>query len=396
MRWLLHGLLLVAGWACLLAWAAGVVWHEPLQPRHAQDLRPANFSLVHGQGRRERGALVVERAGDDDALQQSQRVHWLDTAGLPILRYRFADFPATLQLSLIWRTADAPDRLQTWSLPRPGRGDAAIDLSRVPGWHGRLMEVGFAEFPALNLTPPGTPFEPFEIQAAALESPSWRGRLQALAAEWLARPAWSQRSINASGREVAEPVRPTLVLVLALGVGWALACGLAVFPGWRRRPLVPAMVALALAWGILDLRWAMTLSSRLVATRAVHAGLAWPENSRQVSDRSLLEAAAAIGERLAVEPPARVLVTDPDSQAVLRLVWHLAPLDVAPLDLALIAQTPIPEGTLLVFHRTETWRTDPDVVRWLAASERLEKPGSLFAGGFEPMPFHIFRYRHAH
>lgn len=395
MRRLLFALLVLAGWAGLLAWAAGLSPHEPLEARHSQDLKPANFTLVHGRGRRERGALVVEQAGDEDALQQSQRVHWLDAAGLPVLRYRFGDFPSTLQLTLIWRTADAPDALQSWPLPRPGRLGGAIDLSRVPGWQGRLMEIGFAEFPALSLTPPGTPFRPFRIESAALESFSWRGRMQVLASEWLARPAWSLRSINSSGRDETEPVRPSPVLVVALAAGWLLACGF-VLAGWRReRQVTPVLAVVALAWGLLDLRWSATVLERLGATRAVHAGLAWPENRLQVPDRELLQAAAAIRERLAVEAPARVLVSGPDSQASLRLVWHLAPLDAAPLNLALLARAPIPEGTLLVFHRNAAWRSDPQIARWLAASERLEKPGSLFAGGFEPVPFYIFRYRHA-
>ncbi|HEY0231497.1 MAG TPA: hypothetical protein VGC55_09610, partial [Dokdonella sp.] len=147
MRRALFVLALAASWLLLLLWAGGVDWRTPVVPAAQRAFSGGQFQLVFGKGSLRDGHLHVDAAAEDFSSLQSVALPNLDARQFTTLRYRFADFPRTLELSLVFRTAEAPDDVQTISLPWPGEGESSFDLSHVDKWRGTIIELGFAQFP---------------------------------------------------------------------------------------------------------------------------------------------------------------------------------------------------------------------------------------------------------
>jgi len=87
--------------------------------------------------------LRITSTGQDYTSLQSLRPSDVEAEKFPTLRYRFADFPRTLELSLVFRTAENSEDVAV-SLPWPGDATRTFDLSQVPEWRGRIVEIGFA------------------------------------------------------------------------------------------------------------------------------------------------------------------------------------------------------------------------------------------------------------
>ncbi|NCT68296.1 MAG: hypothetical protein GXC76_11760 [Rhodanobacteraceae bacterium] len=387
---------LLATWAGLLLWAACVDLRAPFAPEIVRVLAGDDFHTVFGSATPRDGALHVEAAAEDFSALQASALPHIAADDFPILRYRFGDFPRTLELSLVFRTAEHPDDVHTISLPWPGTATSTFDLSSVPAWRGRIIELGFAQFATAQLVPPERGFAPFDLVEARLWSPSWHGALAALATDWFGAWPWSQRSVHALGRDGDAPRARSIVLLAALAaaaaIGWA-----ALLLGLRGRALATAaLVAVGLAWFALDLRWQAGLVHRLQATRTLFAGTEWSERARLVGDSDIAQAADELRAVLAHEwPHARVLVQAGSNYQTLRLNWHLLPLNVGALVLARASGTPLPDNSLLVFYDTDVWYRDPELRKLLAHSRRLVPRGVLHANGFEAESLIVFRYRHA-
>jgi hypothetical protein len=353
-------LAIVGSWALLVAWAAGVRWSDPLLPAQRAELAGAYFQPVFGTATVAGSSLRVEAPGADGNSLQSTTGQFVRADDFPLLRYHFAGFPRTLELSLVFRRADRPGDVQAISLPWPGNGESSFDLSRVPGWRGLITEVGFAEYPTPQLVPPGTGFVPFELGGAELWSPSWRGAVDSLASDWLGDWPWSQRSVHALGRESGTGHAFPLVAFVALA---ALA---ALFWAWLllrlRGPRLTATVVAgaALAWLALDMRWQSRLAWRLAAARDVYAGQDFAAREALVADSGLEDAARKVRDTIRGLPPeTRVLVQGPSAYETLRLVWHLVPANAA--SYAEVAPAgPLPAGSVVVVYDMPAWHVAPD------------------------------------
>ena len=320
----------------------------------------------------------------------------LRAADFPTLRYAFARLPRTMEVSLVFRTAEMPDDVQTISLPWPGTGASTFDLAHVASWRGTITELGFYESATAQLVPPARGFAPFELIAAELWSPSWRGDLAALTTDWFGAWPWSQRSVHALGREGDVPRAHSALLFAALAVVATIAWAALLLGVRGRRLATIALVCAAAGWLALDLRWQTGLVQRLKATRMLYAGVAWPERERIVGDSDIVAAADALKALLRDEPPERrILVQAGSDYAMLRMIWHLLPLNAAAFPHARTFGAALPEDTLIVFYGSDAWRTDPVMQRLLAHSERITAPGSVFAEDFEASPFVVFRFHHA-
>lgn len=381
----------------LLAWAAGVDWRSPPTPSAERTFPGSRFRAAFGRAQPEGQRLrVLQEAGDHSALQVTV-LPQLDAQRFPILRYRFEDFPRTLELSLTFRTAASPDDVQTVSLPWPGTGTATFDLSRVEAWKGSIIELGFAQFATGQLVPPEHGFAPFMLDRAELWSPSWRGDLAALATDWFGAWPWSQRSVHALGREGGASGAHSPVLVAALAVAVVLFWSMLLLRMRGRRAIGVLVGAGLVAWLALDLRWQVGLVERLLATRALYGGHDWAERARRVGDSDIQRVAEALKDMLREEPAQRrILVYAESGYSLLRMIWHLQPLNVAPFWHAAGFGKSLPEGTLVVFFGSDAWRTNPSVQRLLEDSERLYGPGVIHADGYDEVPAVVFRFRHAH
>lgn len=398
MRRLAFALIVLACWMLLLAWAARIDVHAPFSPAQQREFSGDTFNAVFGTARADGTRLNVETTGPGFTSLQSLRPADIDAAAFPTLRYRFDDFPRTLELALIFRTAENPEDVAI-SLPWPGNAQRTFDLSEIPEWRGRIVEIGFAQFPTAQLVPPARGFKPFAIVDAALWSRSWHGDLAALATDWFGAWPWSQRSVHALGRDTDTPRARSLVLCAALAVGIALA-SIAIVFGWRNRKVaVGAAIAVALGWFGLDVAWQFGLWGRLQTTRAVYGGLSWNDRENTVADTDIAAAANALRVMLRGEPEeSRILVyTDATrSYELLRFVWHMLPRNVALYAYAHPFGDVLPEGCLIVFLDTDAWRTDTELRKLLAHSEHLVTPASIHGDGFERNPVDVFRFRHGH
>ena len=144
-----------------------------------------------GAGVEDDTALRIGAIGDDGNALQSIALDGLRAEDFSTLRYRFEGFPRTLELSLVFRRADAPDDVQVVTVPWPGDGWRSLNLHQVPGWHGQITELGFAENATPQVVPESVAFRPFRFDGAELWSPSWRGRFAALYTSWFGYTPWT-------------------------------------------------------------------------------------------------------------------------------------------------------------------------------------------------------------
>lgn len=395
MRRGVFALAVLASWMILVLWAAGVEWSSPLSPAEQREFRGSEFAPVFGTAQIDAERLRVESASTDHTSLQSLSAVNVDAAELSVLRYRFANFPRTLELSLVFRTADEPNDVHTIALPWPGNATGTFDLGPVPAWRGRIVELGFAQFPTAQLVPPAQGFKPFEIVDASLWSPSWRGNLAALVTDWFGAWPWTQRSVHALGRDTETPRARPLVLCVALAAGLVVIWAALLFGRRDRRVALYAAGSLAIGWLGLDLCWQSGLWDRLQTTRAVYADLSWSERQRTVADTNIAEAAEKLAVMLRDEPPERRIFVEAGSgYELLRLIWHLLPRNAAAYAHAAFLGPSIPEGSLIVFFDTDEWRTQGGWRRLLAHSEHLATSASIHGDSFEDDRLVVFRFHH--
>ena len=389
-------LAVLASWSILLLWAARVDLSSPFFAAEQRAFPGDDFAPVFGTGTADADRLRVTAASADFTSLQSLRPADLDAASFPTLRYRFADFPRTLELSLVFRTTESAEDVAI-SLPWPGRGTNTFDLSQIPQWQGHVVEIGFAEFPVAQLVPPDKGFRPFELVDAGLWSRSWRGDLAALSTDWLGAWSWTQRSVHALGRDTDTPRARSLVLSVAIALGIAIAWA-ALLLGPRSPTFATVSLGVAVAaWLSLDLVWQAGLRGRLETTRAVYAPLDWPERECTVADTEVVDAAAKLKAMLRDEPPnSRILVyADADNgYELLRFVWHALPLNIAVYAYASFVGMALPERTLIVFYRSDAWRTDASWRKFLKYSEHVAASDSIHSDAFEDGPVAVFRFHH--
>ncbi len=273
-------------------------------------------------------------AAEDYSALQSTALANVAGEELPILRYRFENFPRTLELTLVFRTAEQPDDVQTIALPWPGSGEASFDLSRIEAWRGTIVELGFAQFATAQLVAPERGFAPFTLVSVGLESDSWAGRIRALLTGWSLLTPWQLISVSAVGpSEVGDssPHAPRLPLVLALALGLAAVWARLVL-GWSGRRLGGGLlVVAALAWVVADAAWLRSLAYKRSVDRDVWGDVPLAQRQDHVVDAELRDAATHLKQMLVNAPPTTRILVDADSpHDVLRLTYLASPSTSAP------------------------------------------------------------------
>jgi hypothetical protein len=360
MRRLLFAVAMLVSIFAVLAWAAALDWRAPLRAASGHALDSQQFMPVMGAGSKEATGLRISTLGEGDTALQAVVLNGLDAAEYSLLRYRFDGFPHTLELSLMFRRADSTDDVRVVSLPWPGHGDAWFDLSSVPEWSGRIVELGFAQYPTPQVVPASQPFAPFTLVDAALQPRSWRGDFGALFTDWLGYWPWSQRSVHALGRDTDTPRAQSLVLCIALVIGLLVAWSYLLLRWRGRRLLGLAVAGLAAGWLLLDLQWQSGLQWRNEGTRTLYANMDWARREQFSADTETIAAAREVKAALAGEPDAtRILVHAGSSFEQLRLVYHLLPLNVAVLAQVIMGTSAaLPAGSVIVVYNIDEWRFD--------------------------------------
>ncbi|WP_395682514.1 hypothetical protein [Dokdonella sp.] len=367
-RYVAFAAALGTGWLLLLCWAAALGPRMPLAPAHTHSLPGSRYHAAFGRATADAQQLRVESADDDYAALQVTSLPELDAADYPILSYEFADFPRTLELSLVFRTREAPEDAQTISLPVPSGGRMTFDLSQVDAWRGRIIELGFAQFPVAQLVPPEEGFRPFVLRGARLESNSWRGRIAAAWSSWFTHSPWQLISVSAigpGGTGDATPHVPRLPLVLALALGLfgALARLLLRLRGAHLMRCM--LVTAALAWIALDLVWLRELDYRRAVDRDIWGAVPYALRQDHVAESNMVAAAYRLRNLLANAPrTTRVLVNAESPHDVLRLIYLMAPLNTSGLGAFLVSSPGrVAEGTVLVNYGVDRPRPIGGVMR---------------------------------
>jgi len=309
----------------------------------------------------------------------------------PILRYRVSSFPSTMELALVFRRADAPGDTFSTTLTTPRGEVGTIDLSTEREWRGRIVEVGFAAYAVAQSAPPATAFAPYRLLDATFESLSWRGAFGATATEWFGRRYWALMSMSALGPDAPRVRARSLILFAAAGLAGSVALA-GLLGGWRERRLLRfAVVAAVCAWVALDLRWLLSLADRHAGTRAAYAGRDWRQRQELQPDREVAAAAARVraelGDRLA---QIRLVVDAPSDYERARLVYHLLPANVAPINLFVFGPKNYP-GVYVVLYGRDPSVFDAEKGRLTLLDETTESAELVID---EP-PLQLYRLRQA-
>jgi hypothetical protein len=380
----------IAGvWLIVLGFAAGLNWTSPPLPTVKFPITARDFRVVQGAGVEDGSAMRVGSVGDDGSALQAVSIDHLRAEDFPVMRYRFDGFPRTLELSFFFRRADAPDDVQpAVTVPWPDGGWQTIDLSKVPGWRGEIIEMGFSEYPTPQLAPTSVAFQPFRFDRIELWSASWRGSFAALHTSWFTYTPWALLSISALGpqREVAQavPLAPLLLLATALSLIAAAFC-----LRWpQRMAIARSAVVLGALWVVLDIAWLDDLRKKHAFTETVYADKSWNERAQLVPDQDIAQAAERVRGYFASQPGSHRLLIDAESKYVfLKLIYALLPLDAAPLQQ--VAHLPWPPGEFFVLLYSESsWHYDEKRAAIVDASGHSigVAPDDVFNGSFSHRP----------
>jgi hypothetical protein len=392
MRRALAGAAILIVWLLVLGAAAGIPLSAPFSPRQQMLLQGADFRPVIGAAIEDGTALGVGGTARDGNALQSVTLESVHAADFPVLRYHFEDFPRTLELSLVFRRADAPGDVQAVLLPWPGDGARSVDLSSFPAWRGDIIELGFAEYATAQLVPPSIAFRPFRLVRARLSSPSWSAVPALLRTAWFGYQPWNLMSISALGPSINSLNMPSMLWPIVAGVLLTLAA-VAWLRRWPRVLVMRAAFALvAVAWVVVDLRWLDDLWAKHRLTESIYAGKSWQERARLQPDEDVAAFAQLTRRHLAGVPTRRILVASDSTYTLLRLLYLLLPLDAAPLEPALAAMPTRdwPRDAAVVLCASKRWTFD-DATSTLRADAHVIPVTPVFVGG----NLGIFRLRGA-
>ncbi len=330
-RWLgvatvpvLAAVLILAG----LYFQAAANAQREVSPPPVFTITPQQLNVVVGAGQPARhrlqltgfnaGAAVASRSGLD--LVSSDYLY---------LRY---DIQANIFTAprLFWRSDRNPQRMHSAELH--GTGGNVISLRDLPGWNGRIIELGVVVFADAGGTA--------SVGTLVLSPPTPGAWLRNSFTHWLAFDAWNARSINMAGRGELRDFLP-LPLVVLLWLTVAVALALAAFLPLRESGALRTAILLSavLGWLLLDVRWGANLvylDTRAIAARQASGG----EDYLPVAgDARAYALAGRVRALLAGQPlsSSRLLVLGPKKGdfVSLRAKYHLLPLPavVGPLSL---------------------------------------------------------------
>ncbi len=372
-RRLLYVVLVLLAWLVLLAVLMPLPLSAPFKPAMVETLEGHSFLPVIGQAQQGEGGLGIRSMDVDEGALQVRPLRGIRADDFSVLRYRFDDFPRNLELVLVFRTREQPGDVRTVTIPTVVSGIGAVDLAAIDAWKGEVVELGFAQYPGPQSVPPASAFRPFTLVEAQLWSPSWQGAWAARMQDWFGARNWALLSLSALGPDSALPKGRSLVAPVVLCALAALVLGFFVL-GWRGPALVrPALIVVALAWLLLDLRWLHGFHARHASTQDIYSGLSAEERQRRLPDQVLYDSAQMVRRVLGNEDRnLRVFVDAGSDFQRARLLYHLLPMNVAPVN--------------MVGLGTAAQRADAILVLYNVQRLHFDAASGMVLGGGEPMP----------
>ncbi len=360
-----------AWWLMLLAVFVPITPTAPLSPANVLALDGSSFTGILGQTEKSPSGLKVTSMDVEQGALQVHPLASIDAEDFQVLRYRFDAFPRTLELVLVFRSEGTSD-VRAVTIPTVVSGRGSVDLSAIASWRGRIVEIGFAQYPGAQSVPPASAFHPFTLADAELWSPSWSGSLAARFQDWFGARSWALLSLSALGPDAALPPGRSLVLMMFIGAAGTVLLGMW-WLGWRGARLGRmALIAAVLSWLVLDLRWLHGLHARHEATRAAYAGLSPDERQRRLPDQAVYDSAQMLRKVLAGEPAQTRVFVDADSDFErARLMYHLLPMNVAPINMLGMAASLRQPNAIIVLYAASVPAFDPNHSTLVLGNERF-------------------------
>jgi hypothetical protein len=305
----------------------------------------ARMNVPRGLGRLE-GGVVTALAPPNDVLIVAVATDFR-ARDLATIVWDVTGLPADADVRLLFNSDYTPRRVHNRPLTIEDGRIRPIALTEDRDWLGRITGL------ALAVRSPGATIRVRSVSAKPL---SLGQLLSDRSREWFRDEPWTGTSINSvTGGAPAQNLPLPIPLMLAALVAFALVALVArLVPSRFRRGIVPiAVIAFALAWALLDLRWTANLGRQVAVTLDRYGGKDTAERSLAAEDGEL---AAFVDKAKALLPPdpQRVLVLAQAHYFRGRAGWHLLPHRVAwePVrDVAPAPQMLRPGDYVLVWRR---------------------------------------------
>ncbi|KAA9133366.1 hypothetical protein F3N42_03185 [Marinihelvus fidelis] len=275
----------------------GGIWLATPGDARAPGIEPfSDMQFVMGEGHREGDAYVIDRYQDGVALLTSGPIE-IDAGTSDLLRLdvSFADgiIDPDDAPAFFWRLQAQPGEVSRITLLDH---DELVDLGSSEDWSGTVTEVGF-----LFLESAGAEAS---VRKAVIEEKGVDSAMALLAEEWFGYEPWTQRSAHslAGGAESQRLALPTLV------AAWLLVVVLlALWLGPRGQRINVILLAMLVAWFMLDARWLVNRVQRMALSVAA---LSQPvENRMSETELGRLDPwLSEVAEKLPSGEAARILV----------------------------------------------------------------------------------------
>ncbi len=221
-------------------------------------------------------------------------------------------------------------------------------------------------------------------------SSSWRGGLAALYTSWFGYTPWALLSVSALGPAVDTARTPPLLPALVVGV-FASVLIAALCLRWNRAFAIRAIAVAALGvWVTLDLGWLADLHAKHALTESLYSGKSWQDRARLVPDQQTAAVAEQVRTFLAGQENSRLMVASDSNYTLLRLLYLLLPLNVAPMSQAVASAgtAALPNDSLFLLYENTAWNYD-ERAGVLTGSNRSVPVTLLFENG----DMHLYRLR---
>jgi hypothetical protein len=261
----------------------------------------AQMAMSRGRAQAAPGALLASPAPGEDAIVVVLRadLRSTDFAGI---EWHVAGIPPDADVRLIWRTSYQPERLNLATMSVDDGRLRPIVMRNDPAWIGTIVGMGLAVRGNLRA--------PVEIRSVTAKPLGALEIVRSRAGEWLAFEGWRATSVEslAGGADVQDlPLPFVLALAAALVLAaYALKRRFAPAPGavpWA----VFAVAVFAVAWLVVDLRFAWNAARQSLLTARTYAGKDWREAHLAAEDAALFGLVEEAKAKLPATP-ARVFV----------------------------------------------------------------------------------------
>jgi hypothetical protein len=261
----------------------------------------AQMAVSRGRPQAAPGALQVVPAPGEDAIVVVLKAD-LRSSDYAGIEWHVAGIPADADVRLIWRTSYRPDRLNLATMTVDDGRLRPIVMSADPEWIGTIEGLGLAVRGSIRA--------PIEIRSVTARPLGAIELVRNRAAEWLAFEGWRATSVEtlAGGADVQDlPLPAVLAMAALLAVAaYALKRRFLPAPGSPPWPAF-AIAVLAVAWLVVDLRFAWNAARQSLLTARTYAGADWREAHLAAEDGELFR---LVDDAKAKMPatPARVFV----------------------------------------------------------------------------------------